>query len=51
MQDISYQITILKETIFDLREYLYSDICRQCGEVAIRLEKCILDLEELLKKI
>jgi hypothetical protein len=51
MTDINSQIQSLKEKIYNLREYLHSDICRQCGDAAIKLEEYLLDLEEFLKKV
>lgn len=43
------QIIELKEKIHDLKEYLYSDICKSCGEVALKLDQYIAQLENILK--
>jgi hypothetical protein len=33
------EIQELKEQIHDLKEYLYSDLCRACGDAALALDK------------
>lgn len=43
------RIIDLKEKIHDLTEYLQSDICRSCGEVAIQIDKYVQTLTELLE--
>ena len=45
---MSESIESIKEQIADLKEYLNSDICRSCGEVAIKLEGYIEQLKTLL---
>jgi hypothetical protein len=42
------RILELKEKIHDLTEYLQSDICRSCGEVAIEIEKYVKELSKLI---
>lgn len=46
---MSESIESIKEQISDLKEYLNSDICRGCGEVAIKLEGYIERLKALLE--
>lgn len=41
------EIQELKDQIHDLKEYLYSDLCRACGEAAFLLEKINQRLIEL----
>lgn len=41
------EIQEIKEQIHDLREYLYSDLCKSCGEAALELEKISQRLNEL----
>jgi len=41
------EIQEIKEQIHDLREYLYSDLCKSCGEAALELEKIIQKLDQL----
>ena len=41
------EIQQLKEQIYDLKEYLYSDLCQACGETALSLEKISQRLNEL----
>ena len=41
------EIQQLKDQIIDLKEYLYSDLCRVCGETALSLEKISQRLNEL----
>lgn len=45
---MSESIESIKEQIAELKEYLNSDICRSCGEVAIKLERYIEQLKSLL---
>jgi hypothetical protein len=33
------EIQELKDQLHDLREYLYSDLCKACGEAALALDK------------
>ena len=33
------EIQQLKDQIHDLKEYLYSDLCKACGDAALSLEK------------
>ncbi len=42
------KIIHIKEQIDDLTEYLHSDICRSCGEIALKLEGYIKELSSLL---
>jgi hypothetical protein len=42
------QISYIKEQIAELKEYLNTDICKSCGDVAIKLEGYIKELQELL---
>lgn len=44
------KIIQIKEQIDDLKEYLHSDICRSCGEIALKLEGYIQELTSLLNK-
>jgi hypothetical protein len=41
-------VIALKEEIDGLKEYLHSDICRSCGDVALKLEEKIKQLEGLV---
>ena len=41
------EIASLKEKIHDLKEYLYSDLCKSCGEAALELDKISQQLIEL----
>ena len=41
------EINELKEKIYELQEYLYSDLCKACGETAFALEKISQRLNEL----
>jgi hypothetical protein len=41
------EIQELKDQIHDLKEYLYSDLCKACGETALSLEKISQRLNEL----
>ena len=41
------EILELKEKLHELKEYLYSDLCRACGEAALSLEKISQRLNEL----
>ena len=41
------EIQQLKDQIIYLKEYLYSDLCRACGETALSLEKISQRLNEL----
>jgi DNA mismatch repair ATPase MutS len=40
-------INELKEKIHELKEYLYSDMCKSCGDAAIELDKISQRLSEL----
>ena len=33
------EIQEIKEQIHDLKEYLYSDLCKACGDAALALDK------------
>lgn len=44
------QIINLKLEIDDIIEYLHSDICRGCGEIALKLDNSIKQLQILLEK-
>ena len=33
------EIQQLKDQIYDLKEYLYSDLCKACGDAALTLDK------------
>jgi hypothetical protein len=33
------EIQNLKDQIHDLKEYLYSDLCKACGDAALALDK------------
>lgn len=44
----SNDISKIQEEIDLIREYLYSDCCKSCGEAALRLEKCIKELSEII---
>ena len=48
--DNKQQITYIKEQIDDLKEYLHSDVCRSCGEIALKLEGYIEELSRLLNQ-
>jgi DNA mismatch repair ATPase MutS len=41
------EIKNLQEQIHDLKEYLYSDLCKSCGDAAIELDKISQILSEL----
>ena len=41
------EILELKEKLHELKEYLYSDLCKACGEAALSLEKISERLNEL----
>jgi hypothetical protein len=41
------EILELKEKIEELREYLYSDLCKACGDAALAIEKIHQRLIEL----
>lgn len=43
----SKEIADLKEQVHELKEYLYSDLCKACGEAALTLEKISQRLTEL----
>lgn len=45
------KILALKEEIDSLKEYLYSDVCKQCGEAVIKLENIYKELDTLMKEI
>lgn len=45
---INEKISLLKEEIETVKEYLYSDICSQCGEAAQKLGKLYQELNDLL---
>lgn len=48
MNNNKLRIIEIKEKIYDLTEYLHSDICRSCGEVAIQIEKYVQELALLI---
>lgn len=39
----------LNERIESYQEYLHSNMCISCGEIALKLEECIKRLAEILK--
>ena len=41
------EIQELKDQVYNLKEYLYSDLCKACGDAAITLEKISQRLNEL----
>lgn len=41
------EIEHLKEQIHELKEYLYSDLCKACGDAALALEKINERLNQL----
>jgi hypothetical protein len=41
------EIQELKEQIHDLKEYLYSDLCKACGDAALALDKISERLNQL----
>lgn len=41
------EIQDLKDQISDLKEYLYSDLCKACGDAALSLEKISQKLNKL----
>lgn len=47
---MSDKIIHIKEQIEELKEYLNSDICRSCEDVAKKLEGYILELKNLLNQ-
>lgn len=47
---LDQQILHIREQIDQLSEYLNSDICKSCGEVALKLEQCVKELQEILNK-
>jgi hypothetical protein len=50
MSKLNQQITELKLEIDDIVEYLHSDICRGCGEIALKLDQYMKQLQDLLEK-
>lgn len=46
-QENKQKILELKEKIHDLTEYLQSDICRSCGEVALQIDQYVKELSEI----
>lgn len=50
LNDYKQQIVELQEKIHEIKEYLYSDMCRSCGEAAIKLEQHIKELANLISK-
>jgi hypothetical protein len=48
MNSNKLKIIEIKEKIHDLTEYLHSDICRNCGEAAIQIEKYLQELSLLI---
>lgn len=48
MNNIKEQILDLKVKIHDLTEYLQSDICRSCGDVALQIEQYAKELADLI---
>lgn len=51
MSDLEKQINELEVYIEELKEYLYSDCCVFCGQVAVKLENCLRLLKELKDKL
>ena len=41
------EIQQIKDQIHDLKEYLYSDLCKACGDAVLSLEKISQRLNEL----
>jgi hypothetical protein len=41
------EIEELKEKIHELKEYLYSDLCKACGDAALALDKISQRLNQL----
>ena len=41
------EIQQLKDQVYDLKEYLYSDLCKACGDAALSLDKINQKLIEL----
>jgi len=41
------EISELKEKVHELQEYLYSDLCKACGDAALALDKLNQRLIEL----
>lgn len=50
-EDNRIKIIELKEKIHDLTEYLQSDMCRSCGDIALKIEKYIQELSDLVLEI
>jgi hypothetical protein len=50
MSKLNQQITELKLEIDNIIEYLHSDVCRGCGEIALKLDQHMKQLENLLEK-
>lgn len=44
------KIIHIQEQIDDLKEYLHSDVCRSCSEIALKLEGYIKELSSLLNQ-
>lgn len=44
------KIIHIKEQIDDLKEYLHSDVCRSCLDIALKLEGYIQELSVLLNQ-
>lgn len=49
-KNLIQQITEAKTEIDDLIEYLHSDVCKGCGEIAIKLDYSLKQLQILLEK-
>jgi hypothetical protein len=44
---LNQEIQQLKDQLHDLKEYLYSDLCKSCGDAALALDKINQRLIEL----
>lgn len=49
--DINQEIINLKQNIDNLKEYLMSDVCSECGRVALLLESNIQKLDSLQNRL
>jgi hypothetical protein len=44
---LNQEIQQLKDQLHDLKEYLYSDLCKACGDAALALDKISQRLNQL----
>ena len=44
------KIKSLKDEIYHLREYLYSDCCKKCADIVLKIEQYQKEIEKLQKE-